>query len=293
MIGVFFREFNCYFPCLHHQNAQRVLSESLRQLGYFDSVRDISVPVTHYKTVAILFNIIAFAEPFSTLTWDRPRPGREAYVQGRKVMQHFEGCTRDDLNDVIYHVLSAAYLFQGESLHRALLHLAQGYQAAMNIRLNDQRHWENQPPGMAYHQSLWWTLHFLDKRVTQRCGMAYLIRESEVAVTEPAANGATGVSDAHANFLQSTVEHSKLWTVIWDNFFAAKALREVPWCDRQVMDAKIVQSQEETPPDLEWRIDLVEHLIRQGEPEVQIRRRLLVYLVRLQLVTWMAISTNT
>ena len=280
LLQVFFREFDCYWPCLHPTNMRIRLSEFLSAVNYGEFNVKVCIGFQHYKIAAILCSALAFGSPFvsspGTAEW---RPGWKYYLQSKQVMQHFEGCGEDDLEVVIYHTLAASFLLHAETLRFASHHVLQGFQSALNMGLNHQNQAHDHPFELASRRSLWWVLYFLDKRITQKSGIAYFIRESEVAVEEIEADISSGNDETTRAFLQSMITHSRLWTFVWDNFFAPNAPKAGNYDEIQMVDARIVILHQKNRKGLHWDPEKMDLYTRNGETEHQIRRRLLVYLV--------------
>ncbi|PGH23911.1 hypothetical protein AJ80_01973 [Polytolypa hystricis UAMH7299] len=289
LLKVFFEEFDCNFPCLIEVNVRKRLSEAFRKLQYSKHNRRVPVNAQHYKTVAILCNALAYsetsAEPLISPcgATSEVRPDWTLYLQGRQLMQHTEMSGEDDIDFITYHVTSAAYTLRAEMLRLASNHVLHGFQAALNASLNNQDRWHTAQLEFAPRKALWWTLYFLDKRIAQKSGIAYFIRESEVAVSDFRGNPTESQGDEENDaprreLLQNMVIFSKLWTHIWDNFFAPGAPIAGKWDEVQIMDARITVSQQQTPTRLLWTPELVDESVKSGEAEPQIRKRLLVYL---------------
>lgn len=144
--------------------------------------------------------------------------------------------------------------------------------------LNDQSRWSHESTNIGFRRSLWWNLYFLDKRVTQKGGIAYFIRESEVAVDDFSKHddGPHREVDAeHQDFIQTEILYSRLWTRTWDTFFAPKAPNANNWEEILIMDARVMIAERQSAPRMRWNPDQVEELVRNGEDEWRIRRRLL------------------
>ncbi|KIW36227.1 uncharacterized protein PV06_11498 [Exophiala oligosperma] len=177
------------------------------------------------------------------------------YLQGKQLMQSREISREDDIDFITYHVTAAAYTLRGEMLRLAVSHVLLGFQAALNVGLNNQDRWYTTPLELVPRKALWWTLYFQDKYITEKCGIAYFIRESEVAVSDFRAGVVDGPGDREIDapkreLLQNFVIYCKLWTQIWDDFFAPGARRAGKWDEIEIMDARITASQQQTPPRL-------------------------------------------
>lgn len=281
LVGVFFREFECFFPCIYRSNVQKQLRESLRFLGYSLQNRIVHVGVSQFPIMSILCSILACAEAgvhsYTGVEW---QPGQTFYSGGAKLVETFANAHKDDVLEVLYHTLSALFLYRSQSLRAALQHILCGYQTANAIGLSDQDKWESRASGLVNHQGLWWTLYYLDKRITQKSGIAYFIREREV-VKDFRESSTTSLTIGDLSMLQSLATYSRLWTDIWDNFFSTNAPKAGSWDEIELTDARIMLTVQHTPPHLAWRTHQLQKLIVQGESDVQIRRRLICFLVGL------------
>jgi hypothetical protein len=139
-------------------------------------------------------------------------------------------------------------------------------------------------------QTLWWTIYFLDRRISQRNGTPYLIRETEVAVEEfMPKNDSSGdiihedpAKSGTSSYYQVLVNFSKLWGQIWDTFFAAAAQKREDWEEIDITDTRILFIRKQLPRHLTWNTDMVGTYMAMGESEPQIRRRLTLFIVRYQ-----------
>ena len=290
LLKLFLEDFDCTFPCMIEVNVRKRLAEAFRRLQYSKKNRRILVSAQHYKTMAILCSILAYAESSAVPSispsdaFSEARPGWTMYLQGKNLMQYTEISGEDNADVITYHVTSAAYTLRGEMLRLASYHVLQGFHAALNAGLNNQDRWHTAPLEFASRKALWWTLYFLDKRIAQKSGIAYFIRESEASVSDFRAGVVDGPGDRESDgprreLLQNLIIFSKLWTQIWDNFFAPAAHKAGNWDEMQIMDARITVSQQQTPARLLWTLEIIDESLKNGEAEPQIRKRLLVYLV--------------
>ncbi|KAF2092529.1 hypothetical protein NA57DRAFT_62398 [Rhizodiscina lignyota] len=282
LVNSFFFQFDCYFPLLDRVNFKKCVAEAFKNLSYSETNRRVSVGVQHYKTMAILCTVLAFGAPFlDPIDTPEPRAGWTQYLQGRQLIQSTEIPGDDDIDVVVYHTVSAAYLFHAEMLRAAQKHIVQAFQAAQVARLNDQQTWNDGRPNMAFPRSLWWNLYFLDKRITQKSGVAYFIRESEVAVDDFSKHYISRwfqeVDAEHQDFIQTMILYSRLWTRTWDSFFAPRSINAKNWEEVLIMDARVMIAERHVAPQLRWKTDQFEELVRKGEEEYRVRRRLLVY----------------
>ncbi|KAJ5818592.1 hypothetical protein N7474_004183 [Penicillium riverlandense] len=283
-VDSFFQEFSCYFPFLREEQVRERLSIALNSIGYDDANNNVPVDAANCKIISILFNMMAYAEAVTeSHSLMESRPGSQSYCEGLKLMQSMGNLHDNDIETLIYHTLAAATFMAMEILHMALQSVSQGFHIALRIELNNQRRWpENKDDDLACRQSLWWTLYFLDKRVTQKIGITYSVRENECGVREFQNSEKDLGSQAHHDLLQSMISFGQLWASIWDDFFSPKAsIKEDAWEDMEVTDTKIILAYRRLPSRLHWKSQEVDDYLSKNESEKQIRRRLLVFLVRL------------
>ena len=101
------------------------------------------------------------------------------------------------------------------------------------------------------------TIYFLDKRVAQKIGIAYSIRQSECAVREYFENDSSISTQAHHELLQNMISFGQLWAQIWDTFFSSKSNLTVrkegnddAWTELQLTDTKIILAYRRLPSRL-------------------------------------------
>ncbi|XHG03943.1 hypothetical protein AWENTII_007226 [Aspergillus wentii] len=278
LLDVYFRDLDSFFPFLDREETEGRVLGVLEKLGYDEHHHIIDVDFRHHSTVALLCNMIAVAECFSPYeNTEDVRPGWSIFVRGRKLIQYCSSPKYVDIDLVRYHALSAEYLMQSELLQAASQAISTASQLAMLDRLNDQRSWENLTPLEIDHRKmLWWILYFLDRKIAQRLGSPYIIRDSEVAVSEfhQITNGPT-VQPTY-EYMQALINLARLWSQIWDTFFAAAAARPSDWKEIEIMDTRILNSQRELPMSLTWETGMLHVYMPETEP--QIRRRLAIYI---------------
>jgi hypothetical protein len=196
-----------------------------------------------------------------------PRPGWSMYVRGRKLLQHCSSSKTVNLDLVRYHTLGSLYMMNSELLQSASHAIATAIQLAMVVRLNDEALWGDcSAEETASRRKLWLTIYFLDRKISQRNGTPYLIRDSEVAVDEFEPKStlrpsnlesvhSSGQSELSPNsepslatsYFQFLVNFSKLWGQIWDTFYAAVAPKRGDWREVEIMDTRILLIRRQLP----------------------------------------------
>lgn len=284
LLDVYFRDMDSYFPFLERGDTELRIHQTLAKLGYAEDQSTIDVDFRSHSTVALLCNMLAVAQCFSMpeTRSDDLRPGWSIFVRGCKLIQYCSSPKYVDLDLIRYHALGAEYLMQSELLHAASQAISNAIQVSMFDRLNIESVWDNVTEKDVHRRKmLWWIIYFLDRKIAQRMGGPYIIRDTEVAVSEfydlPSMPFETTLT---CNYMQALVNLAKLWSQAWDSFFAATAPKPCDWKEIEVMDTRIMVARKELPPELTWETDLLGRVyLAQGEQEPQIRRRLGLFLV--------------
>lgn len=286
LLNVYFRDVDSYFPFIERERTEAHILQALTRIGYTEHQHIVDVDFHSHSAIALLCSMIAVAECFCASSDRRTedmRPGWSSFVWGRKVLQYCSSPKYVDLDLIRYHALSAEYLMQSEMLQAASQAISNAAQLAMLVRLNDQRAWRKQLSEQEIHdrKTLWWVVYFLDRKIAQRIGGPYCIRDNEVAVSEfPFVPPGLSPRAHTENYIQALANLAKLWTQIWDTFFAAAAPKPTDASEIEVMDTRILVAQRELPSELTWSTELLENIyMPQGETEPQVRRRLSIFIV--------------
>lgn len=284
LLNVYFRDVDSYFPFIEKERTEVRILQALTRIGYGEHQHIVDVDFQCHSTIALLCNMLAVAECFCALKRQPAdvRPGWSMFVWGRKVLQYCSSHKYVDLDLLRYHALGAEYLMQSEMLQAASQTISNAAQLAMLVRLNDQRAWKQLPEHEVHdRKTLWWVVYFLDRKIAQRIGGPYCIRENEMAVSEfnfglPLASPRVRTQ----NYIQALANLAKLWTKIWDSFFSTAAPKPADNREIEVMDTRILVAQRELPGELTWNTALLDNTyIFQRETEPQIRRRLSIFIV--------------
>lgn len=282
-VEAFLQEFGCFWPFLRGEKVRNRLSVTISSALRGSHPNQIVVTAANCKTIAILFNVLAYADLMDEAFVNGDfAPGSQSYCQGLSLMESLGVLHDNDLDTMIYHTIAASFFLAAEKLHTALQSASQAFHIARCLELNNQKRWpENTKDEIACRQSLWWTLYFLDKRITQKIGISYSVRENECGVREFVEDEAgSGVHDHH-DMLQSMVNYSHLWAYIWDGFFSPRAsVKQIDFEEVELTDTKIMLAYRRLPDNLSWDSQKALEYMK-GDDERQIRRRLLVFLVRI------------
>lgn len=279
---------DCFFPSIHGTRLVEAISGTLKALSYSSTTQSVVVTEPHHLVISILLVIIAAGQNLDDticpdLDLDKVWLGSEAYWQSRKLVQHFEGSSELQTNCVIYHTFSAAYLLAAERLRLASTHVLNGLHSAVSLGLGQSHGYPTSSEDIVDPLALWVTLDFLDKRITQKCGIPYFVGNSLGHVDFEHETSAH-IDLKSKTYLKTMFSHARLWASVWDGFLAPNAPMASDWVEIQAFDAKLLALREQYPEISSWNGESVDNTILNSPCELEDRRRLLVFLVSVLMI---------
>ncbi|TVY47622.1 Terreic acid cluster-specific transcription factor [Lachnellula occidentalis] len=289
LVTVYFGEMGSFFPVLDQDDTQKRVFQALDDLDYSEYETIIDVDAQNHAIVALLCNMLAIGESMDSTSSDKEdsRPGWPTYVRGRKLLQQCSSSNQIDLDLIRYHTLGALYMLNCDLLQSASQAISIAVQMSMFARLNDQGSWGKCTIlEKEFRQKLWWTIYYLDRRITQRLGTPYLIRDAEVAVEDFETQGNSTAEEFNQDpmtvpvtiYYQVLINFSRLWGRIWDTFFAATAQKSGNLEEIEITDTRILYLRKTLSQHLAWDSDRVSIYVSKGEKEPQIRQRLTIFI---------------
>lgn len=293
LFEIYFRDFECYLPYLDQTDTERRVFHMLGQLDYGEHNQRLYIESRHYPLAALICNILAMAESLDPKSVAlESRPGWSMYLQGCKLIERCSSEDEFDFDLIRYYAIGSGYLMHAERLRAATHAISRAIQLAAKVRLNDQDAWLScSTEEKRGRKKLWWTIYFMDRRIGQKNGTAYLIRDTEYSVddfsAETTGHGASAAAiewnattsramsppgPDSSDYLQTLIKLGKLWGQIWDQFFAVTAPSRGNWQEIMAMDERIVALQQGLPPHLRW--DASAPSLQEEQNEPQMRRRL-------------------
>lgn len=287
-LDIYFHDFDCYFPFVDRQHTEPLISKVIRRLGYSTYNRHLLVTNEDLSTIALACVMLALAESLDeddTPSSTDPRPGWAMYLNGRRASQRLFYSNAVDLDVVRAQCLIALYLYHCQFLNPASQAISVGFQLAVSIKLHDQKAWPAQEPSETVpRQQLWWTLYFVDRRIAQRGGLTYHIRDIDFDVKDfSTKDDQHNVFEAPRipifpsivqDYMQALISLGRLWGKIWDTFFAIGAPRKGDWMEVEIMDTQILNAKRQLSPELTWVPgDIVDYRLS-GESEISLRRKI-------------------
>ncbi|KAK4553515.1 hypothetical protein LTR86_009311 [Recurvomyces mirabilis] len=290
LLGVYFRDFDGYFPFLDRQDTESRIHNVIRRLGYSAHNRILVVTVDDLPIVALACIMLALAEcvdPGEGMYDGDTTPGWERYLQCQQAIQRLPYSITLDLNVVRTQALTAAYLMHCEALSAASHAIIVAWRLAASIGLNNQKAWPNMDcKEVLQRQKLWWTIYYLDSQISRKSGIAYYIRDLEFDiddfslssdVTDSTTTQTVGSTSLTRQYMQGLINLARLWGNVWDTFFAIGAQRSGEGLEIDIMDARILNIRRQLPKILAWETEQLEHYKLVGEDEPHARRRLQLY----------------
>lgn len=234
------------------------IRKALLELGYSHTCQEIMVDAPHLPLVAVLMHTLAIGRALEVDSGDNNRPGWAFYSQGCLLAHRLAYSGVLGLPLVQIHVLSAIYLVLVETLRSSSQAVVAAYQFATMMKLNDQNEWPTSLTSKerAERKRLWWILFYLDRRIAQKCGLPYHIRDVDIAVDDfstdahiPCVGTLGYISDL---WLQALIDLGRLFGRVWDGLFAASSRKLGDWEEIEVMDARAANLLKRLPPELQW-----------------------------------------
>jgi hypothetical protein len=301
LLQLYFRDYDSYFPYLNQSTTESRIFKNLEELHYREDNCTLFVGDEHSSLLALLCNMLAIAEIFDPQVGIREGfiPGWCMYLQGVHII-HQSRPTHIGLDLVRYYTMAAGYLIVSEYLSAATYGISKAYQLASKLKINDQKAWVGcSTEEQRDRQKLWWIIYFIDRRISQKNGTAYIIRDSEIAVEEftersterkakeagnmastGAENGDLSADDSVVyKYLQILVNLGRIWGQIWDTFFSVVTKKLGDQQEIKIMDTRLVFLQRSIPPELSWDSKTVAEDVDMGEVETHLRRKLGIYVV--------------
>ncbi|EWG44876.1 hypothetical protein FVEG_05844 [Fusarium verticillioides 7600] len=290
LLDVYFCDMNSYFPFLDRQDTELRIYGVVGRLGHSSCNRSVAVTKEDLSIIALTYIMLAMADcvdPDKGACDGDAKPGWERYLQSCRAIQQFSHSKTLNLDTVRAQCLMAAYLMHVEVLRAASQAISVAWQQAISIRLNDKKTWPgDDAQGVFQRQQLWWTMYFLDRQISRRSGIAYHIRNTEFDVddfTVSTENTPIPQAEVTKSYLQALVSLSRLWSRVWDTFFAVGATNKGDWMEVELMDARILNARRGLPKTLTWDSKEIANYAASGEDEPRIRRRLQIF-TRLELL---------
>jgi hypothetical protein len=266
----------------------------LQQIMSVSTSQESSIVVVRRSDMVLISQLYVFLALGSCLehsygTQQYIRKAWSFYDQGLRLVNQITSKVSITVELAKFHLLRATYLMQAESLQSAMEAIWAATCFAIQAKLNDEAYWRticlDQVKSM---KRLWWSIYFMERRIAEKCGKPYIIRDEEVQFDDfkplqqssVLSSTSTDSNAAHTDqFLHVLVNLGRLWAKVWDMDFRRPASKPATREDVEIMDIRIVHLQRSLPAWLQVRDDEGPGYSRDFESDLQNQRRLVIHTV--------------
>lgn len=288
-LATFFREHNLYLPCIDRQDFENRMLDWLTVGSYGAGDYTVTVPPHRTSFAALTCLILSVSEYISPENDPQALSdlGGEWYRRGVDTIGRARWSGELDLYQICFYTLEAIYLHYIERLAESSRAVSLAVSLSFRGGLNDQTTYAYLSPSARHaRKALWWTLYYVDRWIAEKSGQPYHIRDMEIDVDDfsdslvDKMNVETYTNVQNLSQLQSMVDWARLWTRVWDSFFALKAKHLGDAEEIEAMDTLIQATASALPVQLRWSAKTLSFRAQSGETRYEAGLRLLIYTVR-------------
>ncbi|KAJ2891127.1 hypothetical protein MKZ38_000909 [Zalerion maritima] len=292
LLDIFFADHDPFIPCVSRTDFESRLLKWISDEAYGTRSRTLTVFPSRLAFGALVCMVLAVSSFIDTesslleagVAKASQKPGSGWYRKAMSLLRHACRHNSVDLDLVRLYTLQAIYLHYTEQLGEASQAVSLAISLSIRGGLNDQTSFDGcSPAEILARRKVWWTLYYVDRRIAEKCGQPYYMRDLEIDVDDfsrpPQDDGfPESPSGARARmYFQSMIDWARLWTQVWDTFFALKARCLGDPDEIEAMDARIKAMSQALPPELTWETASFDAYVRAGEDQRDIRYRLLTF----------------
>lgn len=268
LLEVFFHEHNDFFPCVDRQTFESSLLDWISSKSYGQSNHIVTILPSETRFAAMTCLVFAVTEfidpdavvPAADLEESVYHRSRSWYQKSTKLLRYTRRLPGPFFDMVCYHTLEAMYLHYIDHLADASQAVARAVSLSHREGLNNQTTFADCPPELKLaRRKLWWSLYYVDRKVAERCGHPYYLRDLEIDVEDfsvPSLSDERAISRSRGTAildnLQGAIVWARLWAQMWDTFFALKAQSLGDAEEVEAMDARIIAAMQSVPTELMW-----------------------------------------
>lgn len=303
LLQIFWDQHNAFFPCINRGEFHTAVSQWLSASAYGPGNAVVHVLPAVMPLAANLCMVLAVAEfvdpqraaKVSDVIVDEPPPGDMWHDKGRALVRRCIPSMDQEIEIVRFHVLEGMYLIYMERLRQASMAIGNAVQLAIRAELHDQSLWSGLSTAKAASRRiLFWCLYYLDRRISEKCGQPYLLRNEEIDMAEIVTAGvhdstlhinggseSVSFNSALCHYVQHLIDWAHLWTDIWDTMFSVRARKLVGDTSlyAKSIGGRIDRMLANVPKELQWRLEHLKSGLRPVEDERQARLPLLGFTV--------------
>jgi hypothetical protein len=307
ILKVFFEENNAFFPCVEQIEFENRLLKLLSSQGYSATSLLVAIDdsqILFASLICVMIALTEFLDPENQTLGLSPAAAETPYIPGKKwhdqavsfLRRRRDHLLAPDLDIVRFYNIEALYMMHVEQLGEASKSILMAIHSSIRSGLNDQATWENcSPTETTWRRMLWWSVYYMDRRIAEKCGRPYFMRDNEIDVEDNfsgISENAIPITNEYGvqilreqaqprsrMYLQTLVSWARLWSQMWDNFFALQAQKLGDQDEVDIMDRRIVNLKRNLPAELTFDIASLPYYIQSGENERDTRYRLLIFTV--------------
>lgn len=314
LLKLFFEEFNVYYPCVDEETFNHSLQSLLRQ----DSLENdyISIPnddpeLLNFAALACMVLAVAeFIEADSNVPSKHhdhtpPLRGQDWYHESIRLLDSCSRYAATTIDTLRLHMLEALYLLMRELFRRSSHALCRAVELSFVLGFNDEATWVGcTPEEVRSRRILWWTIYFFDRRLAYKFGRPYMIRDSEVSVSDFAADlhemevanpnpkllldvqtgdlersKTTHVDFEWFHYLQFNIRWGRLFAKAWDTLYSLNSSQAGSIDEIEMMEALLAKLRRSLPPGMAGGDPPAARDAVDDPPDRKARMKLVIYTV--------------
>lgn len=259
LLQIFFSQFNPYFLAIDQSAFEARLLAILIEEKFNDTNRKVKVDQHNSSFLSLLSIVLALGaivnpESENSVPSEAAYPrGWEWHLKSRQLRQLFRSTMIQNTDASRSDALESMYLVHTERLEESCESVARAIVSAQAIGLNDQATWPLlSPEEFASWKNLWWLIYYQDRKLAEKLGRPYILREAEVNVNEyfnqPPEDINPSMADTAILYMQTLVDWGRVWAQIWDILFSPSVRGAGSQEAVEALDLVVLQLQTKLPP---------------------------------------------
>ncbi|KAJ5611477.1 hypothetical protein N7528_008582 [Penicillium herquei] len=245
-LDFFFGDINTCHPCLNEADFSS-RTQKLIALGRAEPA-DASLLATNF----ILFALTDILTDITPVRKGRPLPGWQWYSLADDIMGKRKISGRGDLRLIQFLIYEALYLTHADKPNAAYNISGLACRLCFQLGIHQQDLWAQSCTPFSRHmrQRVFWTVYYLDRRISLSCGRPYGIRDCDVSVDQPDWIDDQAISpdqelpapDAELSsnvYLSCMIKFAKFAGEIWDQAFSVTSAASSSGERTAILDARI------------------------------------------------------
>ncbi|OQU94101.1 Fungal Zn2-Cys6 binuclear cluster domain-containing protein [Cladophialophora immunda] len=257
-VDFFFEDINPCHSCVNESDFKHKNRNLAR--GAFARSDDICFLALNYIIFACA-DILRNVDPVQEST-SAPCPGWKWFLASDALLRKRKLSGKADLCLIQFLIYEAFYLVHADRSSAAYSAIGIACRLCFQLGLHNEPRWgkDHSPYAVHMRQRVFWTVYFVDRRISLSCGRPYGIRDSDIRVDKPewiydkmlSTNSPPPSPDSETSaimYLVCMISFGKLAGEVWDTMFSASV--DGPSSEAiAILDAKIKHWKETTLPTI-------------------------------------------